>query len=131
MAHRHSVTDHPGQLISIVSLSIAAAAVGTYFLTPKNGQENRQQVKIRAKNISDKIRNSEKLNSSMKTMASKTNDIATQSNNIKNKVANKAKSVLPKYSSGNSSDDQQPYSGIEQSSSINEDIEHIRKHGER
>ena len=58
MAHSHSLTDYPGQIVGIAAIAAGIGAVTAMLITPRSGPQIRSNLKQRTRNMREAFNNS-------------------------------------------------------------------------
>lgn len=79
MAHSHSIREYPGQLSAFMAVSAAVGAGAALLFTPRTGKQYREQIKLRAVTLKERLQRSNIPEAKPKTSTShKTNRSASR-----------------------------------------------------
>lgn len=130
MAHRHSVTDHPTQIIGIASFAALIGAVIALLITPKRGSETRNEIRSRAMMLRQKMNTAghQINNNASDNLHMVTDQFGQTVNNAEKRV----KGTINKISNdANETIKELRQNAKSSSKNIQDETDHIRKHGER
>jgi gas vesicle protein len=126
MAHKHSVIDSPTQLVGIAAIAAGVGALTAILIAPKSGFETRQEIRARAMNMRERMRISHEAAGTVVGEATdKIVDTLSATKQRANHTIHKIKNdaTLTSKELGDT---------VKQSADdIQDEADHIRKHGER
>jgi gas vesicle protein len=126
MAHQHSVNDSPAQLAGIAALSAAVGALTAIIFMPRSGSETRHQIRQRARNIRSTVQNRQDV--AVDTSSESTDRLA----GTMGAARQRAKSTFKKIQDNAAATKRDLHNTVDQASSdVQDEVDHIRKHGER
>jgi gas vesicle protein len=126
MAHTHSVLDNPVQLVGIAAIAATAGALAAMLFTPKSGSQTRQEIRMRALDMRDKMQHSKD------SMSDTLNGSVDRMNDTVQNARTRAKGTIRKISDDATATKEELSDNIDQTKNdMHDEAEHIRKHGER